>query len=286
MAGPDILPYAHEALLNPDSHIRFKIRLINVLGTVGDTSSIGPIIKTAREHEENTGIYKDIFLSLGQIPMTEESFDFASERIEKSRNPSVIQSALVYFAIQRESRAQKWAEQFSYSANADTSVRPVALFLSARLGSEHVKEQIVALLNKQPARSVEEILLRSLAELTTPEEFKELTESLKLDKKTNRYLTPLWISEFRQASGKDKNLPAERLLISGNIWDTIEAARYFIETNQTDIIEKYIFADARVELPLMLEAMHSTAGIVLFNEARKMGYRIEETPDGISLLKK
>lgn len=284
MAGTDILPYAHEALLNPGSDMRFKIRLINVLGPVGDKSSIGPIIKTVRENAENPGIYKDVFLSLGHIPMTKESFEFASELIEKSRDPSISQSVLVYFALKRESRALKWAKHFS--TGADTSVRSAALFLSARLGSEQVKEQIVALIEERSARSDEEILLRALAELTTPEEFKKLAASLNLDKKTNRYHNALWISEFREASINDKTIPAEKLLMSGTIWDTIDTARYFIETNQTEIIKRHIFSDPRVELPLIMEAMQSTAGIILFNEARKMGYRIEEIPEGIRLLRK
>jgi hypothetical protein len=284
IAGDDILPYAHEALRDPESSPEFKVQIINILGAIGDKRSIKPIIETAHQMKETAQVYKYAFLALAKMPMTEASFAFAREQLELEREPIVHASALIYFAIRKDQRALKWAKKYS-SSDAEPRVRNAALYLSARLGDKDAVETILVSLKNETKRSEQEILLRSLAELTSPEEFQRLTGKLEISKDSKHYKNTLWISEFRNATDDKKSVYAEKLIDSSVLWDRREGVRYLIKENQEEILRKYLLTDPRVELPFTLEAMQSPVGLLIIVEARKMGYRIEQTDGDINLVK-
>jgi hypothetical protein len=284
IAGADIIPYAHEALRDPESSPEFKVKLINILGEIGDSRSIRPIIKATHKMKEKAQVYKYAFLALAQMPMTEASFAFAREQLENEREPIVHGSALIYFAIHRDQRALEWAKKYS-SSDKEPRVRYAALYLSSRLGNKDATETILGLLKNETKRSEQEMLLRSLAELVSPEEFHRLTGKLGISKNLEHYKNALWISEFRNASDDVKSVYAEKLLGSSVLWDRMEGVRYLIRENQEEILQKYLLIDPRVELPFVLEAMQSNTGSLIIVEARKMGYRIEQTDGDINLVK-
>jgi hypothetical protein len=280
MTGPDILPYAHEVIRTSDTDIKVKFKLISILGAIGDTRSIQPILDAVRAVPENT--YKDVFLALSQMPMTKESFDFAISQLTDASSIISKRSALFYFAAQRERRALNWARKYSF-ADTGNQLRLAAVFLLARLGEPDSKGLILESLKKQLKQSSLETLLRALAEVTTPEEFINHTGNMKLNKETKWFRTAKLITEFRNAKGKRKTMFAESLLTSDNLWDIRDAAQYLIREEETEILKRYLLPDPRVEHPLVMEAMQNRAGRTIYLEARKMGYHIEETPDGIRL---
>jgi hypothetical protein len=282
ITGPDILPYAHEVIRRSDTDIKAKLKLISILGAIGDARSIQPILDSVLPGPENT--YKNVFLALSEMPMTNESFDFAIAQLTGERSVIAQRSALVYFALHRDRRSLKWAKKYSLN-NTGNELHLAAVFLMARLGESAARDLILESLKSQLKHSDLETLVRSLAEVTAPEEFISYTEHLKFDKKTKWYNAAKWITEFRNAEAEAKAVFAERLLTSDNPWDIREAARYLIGEAKTEILEKHLLADPRVELPLVMEAMQHRAGRTIYLEARKMGYRFEETLDGIQLLK-
>jgi HEAT repeat protein len=282
ITGPDILPYVHKVIRLSDTDIKVKHKLISILGAIGDARSIPPILDAVRSEPKSN--YKDVFLALSEMPMTKESFDFASAQLSEKSNVVARRSALVYFAAHRDRRARKWAKKYS-STDAGSELRLAALFLLARLGEPDAKGLILESLKREQKQSNLGTLLRALAEVTTLEEFTSHTGDMNLDEKTKWYKTAQWITEFRNAEGKRKAVFAERLLTSDNLWDIREAARYLISEVETEILQRHLLPDPRVEHPLVMEAMQHRAGRTIYLEARKMGYHIEETPEGIRLIK-
>jgi hypothetical protein len=218
------------------------------------------------------------------MPMTKESFDFASAQLTENSSVNAQRSALVYFALHRDQRALKWAKKYS-STDASNDLYLAAVFLLARLGEPDAKGLILESLKREQKLSDLETLLRALAEVTTPEEFARHTGNMNLDENSKWYKTAERITEFRNSEGKRKAVFAERLLTSNIHWDIREAARYLIREDETEILQRQLLQDPRVELPIVMEAMQHRAGRTIYLEARKMGYRIEETPEGIRLIR-
>jgi HEAT repeat protein len=282
MTGPDVLPYAHKAIRRPDIDIRVKLKLISILGAIGDVRSIEPILDAVRSEPER--ICKDVFLAFSQMPMTKESFDFAVARLTGQSDVMARRSALVYFAVHRDRRALGWAKEYSLP-DANKDLRLAAIFLLARLGEPDAKGLILESLKRERKPSTLETLLRALAEVTTPEEFISHTGNMRLNKKTKGYQRAKWVTEFRNGEGARKAVFAERLLTSDYHWDIREAARYLIKEEETEILRRHLFPDSRVEHPLVMEAMQHRAGRTIYIEARKMGYRFEDSPEGIQPVK-
>jgi hypothetical protein len=282
LAGPEALPYMHDALLDASSTSRFKHKLISVLGVIGDQSSIQPVLKTL--HADSSFVHKDVFLSLSHMPVTNEAFAFVEKQLLNSNSTKIKQSALIYFALEKESRARKWIDQ--YSDTTDPELRLAALYLAARLHDQRAKNSIIALLMDNPDRSDQGVLLRSLAELVSPDEFQGTIKKSEINQTTGDYYQALWLSEYRDAAGVEKVVAAQKLLQSEYLWDRREVVRYLIEHNRVDILEPFLLADPRVELPYMVEVQGSHVGQLIVLEAKKMGYLIEDTDKGIRLSKK
>jgi len=281
LAGPDALPYLHAALLDSSSTARSKLKIISILRVIGDESSVQPILKTMLA--DPNFVHKDVFLSLSHMPVTDEVFSFVEQQLIKNNSNKVKQSALVYFAQEKESRAKKWIDY--YSDATDPELRLAALYLAARLHDERAKDSIIALLMNSPDRSVQGLLLRSLAELAPPDEFEETLKKSGISRTGEEYYQALWLSEYRNATSAEKAVAAQRLLQSEYLWDRREAVRYLIEQNRVDILQPFLLVDARVELPYMIEVQGSHVGQLIVLEAKKMGYLIEDTDESISLSK-
>ncbi len=281
VAGKDILPYAHEILLDPEVSIRIKYRLIDVLGAIGDPRSIDPIIEVTRAHPEG-GLYKAAFLTLGQMQQTPDSVAFAAEQLQQEQLPRIQRSALVYFAVHRDIRALTWAEQYS-GPGTIPEVRIAGLYLLARLGETKAIHPLLDLLNQGQNRLQEETLLRALAELTTPEGFRSQLAKISIDRRGRGYKTALHIAEFRHGTGDVRIAAAEQLFHSPYVMDKREAVRYLIQQNQVEVLGKYIPPDPSFSLLPEMAAVYSESpiSILVVIEARRMGLKIERTPDGI-----
>jgi hypothetical protein len=281
LAGSDALPYMHEALLDATSTAKFKYKIIFMLGVIGDQSSIQPVLKTLLVEPDL--VHKDVFLSLSHMPVTDEAFSFVEKQLINSNSNKVKQSALVYFAQEKESRAKKWIDQ--YSDTTDPELRLTVLYLAARLHDQRAKDSIIALLMDNPDRSDQGLLLRSLAELVPPDEFQETIKKSEINPTSKKYYEALWLSEYRNATSAKKAEAAQKLLQSEYLWDRREAVQYLIGQNRVDILEHFLLADPRVELSYMVEVQGSHVGQLIMLEAKKMGYLIEETDEGIRLKK-
>jgi hypothetical protein len=281
LAGSDALPYMHEALLDATSTAKFKYKIISMLGVIGDQSSIQPVLKTLLANPDL--VHKDVFLSLSHMPVTDEAFSFVEKQLINSNSNKVKQSALVYFAQEKESRAKKWIDQ--YSDTTDPKLRLTVLYLAARLHDQRAKDSIIALLMDNPDRSDQGLLLRSLAELVPPDEFQEAIKKSEINPTSKKYYEALWLSEYRNATSAKKAEAAQKLLQSEYLWDRREAVQYLIGQNRVDILEHFLLADPMVELSYMVEVQGSHVGQLIVLEAKKMGYLIEETDEGIRLSK-
>ena len=281
LAGTDALPYMHEALLDATAPAKFKHKLISMLGVIGDQSSIHPILISLRT--DPALVHKDVLLSLSHMPVTDEAFSFVEKQLIGSNSVKIKQSALVYFAQEREARARKWIGR--YSDTTDPELHLAVLYLAARLADQSAKDSILALLMKNPDRSHQGVLLRSLAELVPPDEFQRAISESDISPTSKNYHEALWLSEFRNGGSHEKAEAAHKLLQSDHLWDRREAVRYLIGRNRVDILENFLLVDPRVELPYMIEVQESHVGQLIALEAKKMGYLIEETDEGILLSK-
>lgn len=289
-AGPDVLPYAHEALEDPSSSTTLKLQVFSVLGAVGDARSVAPIINTIRLYGKNSVVYKEGFFALSQIPWNQASFDFAAELLEHKHDPLIQRSALVYFAFLRDQRARKWAEHFSAPDSHDPEVRSAGLYLAARIGEHKVKIPIIDLLKGRLERSHQEVLLRALAEITAPDEFRKLTGRLKIRQDAGVFKNALLISEFNSSGAEAKSQFAEKMLRSEYFFDRREGVRYLIENNRIEILRKYLSLDSPIgllpDMPLEIVAIQSPLGQMVMVESRKMGLGIKRSAEGIILLKR
>jgi len=287
IAGPDILPYAHRALLDPEVSMRIKFSLMDVLGAIGDARSIEPIIKAARK-APNDGLNKSAFLSLGQIPQTRASFEFAAEQLENERSPRAQRNALAYFILHRDRRSLKWARRFAGSGSS-SDLQAGGLYLLARLGERKAKEQILEVLKKEEDRSLRQTLLRALAELATIQEFYSYMEKFFPDGPSRVFETAGHIAEFRHSTGDKKSAAAEKLLHSELLLYKREAVRHLIGQNEIEILRKHFPVNALFLLTsaeMMAVYSESPVGMIILLEARRKGLRVEQTSEGIQFRKK
>ncbi len=282
VAGPDVLPAVHAALGRPDTSSQARFHLIDVLSAIGDPRSVRPIIEVVRAEP---ALYRSAMLALGKLPQTAEAFDFASQQLTQPQDPKRQSSALIYFAFHREQRAYTWAQQFS-SPTTHPDVRAAAVYLAARLGDRGAKPIIIELLQTQQKQSQRTFMLRALAEIARVDEFKTLTAQLAINQQTRDYRSTLVYVEFMQASGEDKTAFAETLLTSRDALYPSQGARYLIAQNRMDVLGKYLTGAAVYHLPLDLAVMQSPKAALIVVEARRMGYRFEETAEGLRLLKR
>lgn len=281
-AGPNVLPAVHAALVHPNTSLKARVHLIDTLSAIGDPRSIRPIIEVVRTEP---ALYRSAMLALAKLPQTAESFAFASQQLEQPQDPKRQGGALIYFAFHRDQRARVWAQRFSSPA-ATSDLRAAAVYLTARLGDQNAKPTILELLQTQQKRSRRTLMLRALAEITSVDEFKTLTAQLAINQQTRDYRNTLVYVEFMQASGEDKTALAETLLTSRDVLYPSQGVRYLIVQNRMDVLGKYLTGAAVYHLPLDLAVMQSPKAALIVVEARRMGYRFEETAEGLRLLKR
>jgi HEAT repeat protein len=282
IAGADALVPTHEMLADPTTSDETRLALLQVLGEIGDPRSVRPVIRFTRSNADNRTYLGAGLRALALMPPSKETFDFARELLEAERATLMKQQALVYLALVREPLGAEIARKFSTPAT-EPDVRVVALFLAARLGDDEARPAIIKILETTEDRSYRDVLLRALAELSTLETldaFGEANPNLR-SPATFRKLQPLVV--FRHADGDRKLEAARHLVASGFDWDRREAVRFLVEEGHTDVLYGFLQPGTFTGQPLLKTILYSPRGVQIFAQIRRMGYRIEETPDGLSL---
>lgn len=281
LAARSALPAVHAALVRPDTSLETRVHLLDILSAMGDPHSVRLIIQVARAEPR---LYRSAFLALSKLPQTAESFDFAARYLTQSQDPEKQSRALVYFALHRDPRAHAWAEQYS-APHIHSDVRAAALYLAASLGDHSAKTAILELLHAAKKRSRRTLLLRALAELSSVAEFKAQAVQLALNQRAQDYQNILLYVAFIQASSADKKVAAaEALLDSRDTYYPRQAVRYLVTQNRMDVLTNYLTGAAVYHMPLDLAMMLSPKAALIVVEARRMGYRFEDTAAGLRLI--
>jgi len=194
------------------------------------------------------------------------------------------QQALVYLAAVRDRRGAAFSREYS-AADIEPEVRVAGLFLAARLGDRQDLPVIVELLETTEDRSNREVLLRALAELSTPESLNAFAETSPSYGGAASFRDIRQLVEFRHAEGDRKLEMARRVIEKGHPWDRREAVRFLVEERHTEVLFGYLQLYPSAGLPLLKTVVYSPGGVPIFAQIRRLGYRVEETPDGLVLVR-
>jgi hypothetical protein len=126
IAGPEILPLAHELLADPAISGELKFRLMQVLGEIGDPSSVEPLIEAVRGDAGNRALLRVGLNALGLLPPSTAGFEFAQELLTGDHSAAARQAALIYLASVRDPRAAAIAKEYS-ADTVEPGVRVAAL---------------------------------------------------------------------------------------------------------------------------------------------------------------
>jgi len=283
--GTAILPYAHKTLQDPISNTKLKMQLMTVLGEIGDPSSTAPIIAAAQSFQDNAYVYKNAFLALSRIPQSQQARVFADSILSGDHSTKSQSSALVWYAQHRDSSASHWARQFS-EPSASEDIRYAALYLAARLKLEDAQAKIKRELLADTDMTRRRNLLRALAEVASVNDYKSIAKQTKLDQHLKKdYEIHLLACQFRHADAKQRQAIAKQLLNKRDPIYNREVIRYLINQQQTGILSNYLGLKNRYGLSAEMVLQISPTAQLVFSEARRLGYQMKISEDGLTLQK-
>ncbi len=283
VAGADALDPVHDALADAAVPDQSKIALLQILGEIGDPRSIQPVIGFIRSNADNRSYLGGGLRALALMPTSPETFNFARELLEAGRLQMMKQQALVYLASVRESRGAEIARAFS-TPDTDPDVRVAALLLAARLGDSEARPAAVEMLVTTENRSYRDVLLRALAELSTPETFEAFGDANPALRDTGSFRDMQPLVVFRHAEGERKLEAARHLVNSGHPWDRRDGVAFLVEEGHTEVLFGYLQHGPYTGQPLVGIILYSPRGVQIYAQIRRMGYLVEETPDGLKLI--
>ena len=100
---------------------------------------------------------------------------------------------------------------------------------------------------------------------------------------TFRELQPLAV--FRHADGDRKIEAARHLVVSEFDWDRHDAVRFLVEEGNIEVLSGYLQPGPFTGQPLMKTILYWPRGVQIFAQIRRMGYRVDETPDGLAIVR-
>jgi HEAT repeat protein len=284
IAWGETLPPAHEMLADPDVSDVAKFRLLQVLGEIGDGRSIAPVIGFIRTNADDRAHLGAGLRALALMPTTAATFAFAGELLGEDESPLMRQQALIYLAAVRDRRGAAFARRYS-AADIEPEVQVGGLLLAARLGDRKMLPAIVELLETTEDRSYREVLVRALGELSTPESLNAFAETSPSYGGAASFRDIQQLVEFRHAEGDRKLELARRVIEKGHPWDRREAVRFLVDGRHTELLFGYLQLGPNLGLPLLKTVVVSPGGIPIFAQIRRMGYRVEEIPEGLELVR-
>ena len=283
IAGQQVLPSAHALLTDPASSAELKFSLLQVIGEIGDPSSILPVIQIIRTGSNAPGLVKASFQALALMPTSHDARDFVDELLGGDHSMIDRQQALVYLAAIKDPKAGPFARRYSASV-VEPELRILGLLLAARLGDNSVLPTIRDLLVATEDRSYREVLLRALGELSDPESYATFSTGHPdiLGAESVRKIGSL--VAFRHVSGDAKMELARQLIQSGHPWDRQEAVAFMVEGNHVQPLSELLLLNPYQGLPLLATVAHSPTAVAVLAQIRRMGYRVEETPEGLAIV--
>jgi HEAT repeat protein len=267
--GPEALPAIHAALISTEVEPRYAVRLLQVMGSIGEKSSV-PIVLELLKKDKKSPLRRDALLILALLPVTEESaaliIDIATDVNEKWYTRRM---AFTWFGFHRDARGRPYAE--ALLTDSDPEKLTAGLFVLARLGDKSVLEPIRQLLAAGPPANSRDALMLALAEITTPEEFEcWAPSSLSW---SSGYKESMLYTRYLAARTQEKIPLCLEMLRSRTPGHRELAVRYLLENGHA--------SDLRPHAALDLEAPGRAA--LIRNEIRKAGWRIIDTDDEFNI---
>lgn len=261
--GPEVLPAVHAALRSPDVKPQHAQRLLSVMRSIGDKTSV-PVVLELLKKDKNSPLRRDALLVLALLPATEDSaaliIDIANA-VNETWNTR--RMAFTWFGLHRDPRGEPYAK--ALLSDPDPEKQTSGLFVLARLGDKTVLEPISRLLAAGPPANSRDTLMYALAEITTPGEF-ELRAPSSLAW-SQGYKDSLLYTCYR-ASGPHERIPLCVKLLHAQLPGLMElSVRCLLENGHAN--------DLRPHAALDLEAPGRDA--LIRNEIRKAGWSIIDT---------
>jgi len=268
--GPEALPAVHAALRSDEIELLQAQRLLHVIRDIGDKSSV-PVVVEFISKDKQSPLRRDALLVLALIPATEESasliIGIANDAHEKWNTYRMV---FTWFGLHRDPRGRPYAEKIRNEP--DPEKQAAGLFVLARLGDKAALEPISRMLAEGPPANSRDILMLSLAELATPEEFESRAPSSLAWSKG--YKDSLLYARYRDAAPEDRAPLCLEMLRSQRPEHLELAVRCLLENGRTD--------DLRPMAAIDLEAPGRSA--LIRNDIRKAGWRIIDTDDEFSIV--
>jgi len=264
--GFDAISELHATLDTPSIPFEQKMQLIAVLGEMGYPESANLIIQTAKASSDNRYLYQVALLSLAKFKPTDTITSFVNQQLADTNRDALIQrSALTYYAQQPHPDANQWVEKYA-ATEASPNVRYAALYLGGKLGMETVKDDIVTLLQQQQKTIREYYLLVGLAEITTLDEFRQITDGIQLDKNNLEKIKQY--AMFLKGTKEQRNELASVFIEKGDATQKNAAIKYLTQQKNAEVLAKH----------------WQDAGGIVKNTVRRAGYEIEMTNEGAQIV--
>lgn len=176
--GSEVLEPLHKALDKATTNEQ-KRHIISLLGFIADNGSIPRILKIASETRMDEKFTYALFGALNKFERTSAINEYMNSILGDDSVGNILkQLALLYYADKRYADAAQWIDQYN-GDDTMLELRKAALVLAARTGDRSAKNQITRLLSTQKIpvneQRIEMPLLKALIEITTNEEFSQLT---------------------------------------------------------------------------------------------------------------
>jgi hypothetical protein len=178
--------------------------------------------------------------------------------------------AFTWFGLHRDLRGRPFAEKLR--SDPDLERRSAGLFVLASLGDKTVLEPISQLLASGPPANSRDILMLSLAEITTPEEFERRAPSSLAW--SHGYKYSLLYARYRAAGPQEKIPLCLQMLRSQAPGHRELGVRCLLENGHAKDLRPY--AAVSLETP-GLDA-------IIRNDIRKAGWKIIDTDDEFSIV--
>lgn len=283
IVGDAALPQLHVALEAAGTTDTQRFRIISILGEIGDPSSIGPLISAA-ENSPDGGLYRAALFALALIPPTDEAIAFALAQLEPSVPQRRQTAALVYLAQIRHGLVAEQITRYA-ETSPSTQLKVAALYFHAHVSTPGTVAAIEAAMQVTTDRTELETLLASLAEAALSiEDFERIARQAGITKASNNYRQAHDYCKFRTAQGQQKVELASKVFADSNVWQRREAIGFLIKTDPKATVAKMTGGMGQV-LPLHKLLSASSGMQLLFSESRRMGFRLEQIPEGYRLVK-
>jgi hypothetical protein len=268
--GSGALPAVHAALRSTEVEPRQAQRLLQVLRSIGDKSSV-PVVLELLKKDKKSPLRRDALLVLALLPVTEEAASFTINMAENDNEPwNTYRMAFTWFGLHRDPRGHPFAEKLR--TDPEPEKRATGLFVLARLGDKTVLEPISQMLTDGPPANMRDTLMLALAEITTPEEFERRAPSSLAW--SSGYKEALLYTRYVAAAPEEKAPFCLQMLRSRTPGHRELALRYLLENGHAN--------DLRPYAAMSLEAPGLDA--IIRNDIRKAGWKIIDTDDEFNIV--